>query len=82
MLDVLIPVEKSLQQVIVDSVSFEKILIIICDTAVTGMKSTRDMIATKGRASFMAERSQGYIDAGAKTCQLIICAIVKALEKI
>ena len=82
MLDVLIPVEKALQQAIVDKKSFEEILSILCDTAITGVEATRDMIATKGRASFMAERTQGHIDAGAKTSQLMICAIVKTLEKI
>ena len=33
--------------------------------AQTGCESTRDMIAKKGRARFLAERSQGHIDAGA-----------------
>jgi dihydroxyacetone kinase-like protein len=82
MLDVLIPVEKALQQAVSDSVSYEKILTILGDTAITGVEATRNMIATKGRASFMAERSQGHIDAGAKTSQLMICAIVKILEKV
>jgi len=82
MLDVLIPVEKALQQAIVDKKSFEEMLTILCDTAITGVEATRDMTATKGRAAFMAERTQGHIDAGAKTSQLMICAIVKTLEKI
>jgi dihydroxyacetone kinase-like protein len=82
MLDVLIPVEKALQQAVSDSVSYEKILTILGDMAITGVEATRNMIATKGRASFMAERSQGHIDAGAKTSQLMICAIVKILEKV
>jgi dihydroxyacetone kinase-like protein len=45
------------------------------------MESTRDMVATKGRASFLEERSRGHIDAGAKTGQLMICAIVDVLTK-
>jgi dihydroxyacetone kinase-like protein len=40
------------------------------------MEATRDMIATKGRASFLEQRSIGHIDAGAKTAQLMISAIV------
>lgn len=82
MLDVLIPVEKTFQQAITDKKSFEEILSILSNTAIIGVEATRDMIATKGRASFMAERSQGHIDAGAKTSQLMICAMVKELEKI
>lgn len=49
-------------------------------TAIAGMESTRDMLATKGRASFLEERSRGYIDAGAKTTQLMICAVVDVLR--
>ncbi len=82
MLDVLIPVEKALQQAIIDKKSFEEILTILADTAITGVESTRNMVATKGRASFMGERSQGHIDAGAKTSQLMICAIAKELEQL
>ena len=81
MLDVLIPVEKALQQAIIDEKSFKEILTMLYDTAITGVESTRDMIATKGRASYMAARTQGHIDAGAKTSQLIICTIIKTLEK-
>jgi dihydroxyacetone kinase-like protein len=47
--------------------------------AITGMEATRDMIATKGRASFLEQRSIGHIDAGAKTAQLMISAIVGVL---
>ncbi|NOS88938.1 MAG: DAK2 domain-containing protein, partial [Methylococcaceae bacterium] len=49
--------------------------------AVAGMESTRDMVATKGRASFLEERSLGHIDAGAKTAQLMICAVVAVLSE-
>ena len=40
-----------------------------------------DMLATKGRASFLGERSRGHIDAGAKTMQLMICALVAVLAE-
>jgi len=48
--------------------------------AVTGVEATRDMLATKGRASFLAERSLGHIDAGAKTSQLMITAVIDVLS--
>jgi dihydroxyacetone kinase-like protein len=41
-------------------------------TAQAGMLSTRDMIATKGRAAFLGERAIGHIDPGAKSCQIMI----------
>jgi dihydroxyacetone kinase-like protein len=53
----------------------------IARVAVAGMESTRDMLATKGRASFLQERTLGHIDAGAKTSQLMICAIVGVLAE-
>ncbi|WP_022949994.1 dihydroxyacetone kinase subunit DhaL [Methylohalobius crimeensis] len=47
--------------------------------AVAGMESTRDLLATKGRASYLGERTRGIVDAGARTSQLMICAITDAL---
>lgn len=76
MLDVLIPVAASLRQAATDSVALPEALENIAQTAIAGMESTRDMLATKGRASFLEERSRGHIDAGAKTSQLMICALV------
>ena len=40
-----------------------------------GMLSTRDIMATKGRASFLGERAIGHIDPGARSSQLAISAI-------
>jgi dihydroxyacetone kinase-like protein len=83
LLDVYIPVADYLQAATAKSVALPEILANIPQIAVAGMESTRDMIATKGRASFLQERSRGHIDAGAKTAQLMICAIVDVLaEKI
>ena len=40
-----------------------------------GMLSTKNMVATKGRASFLGERAKGHIDPGARSSQLAIEAI-------
>ena len=79
MLDVLVPVAESLRRTATKSATLSETLAEVVDTAVTGMESTRDMVATKGRASFLGERSKGHIDAGAKTSQLMICALVEVL---
>ena len=79
MLDVLIPVAACLRQDALVGVTRDEVLRNIARVAVTGMESTRDMLATKGRASFLEERSRGHIDAGAKTAQLMICALVEHL---
>jgi len=81
MLDVLIPVADYLRTAAADSVALPEVLENIVHVAVTGMESTRDMLATKGRASFLQERTRGHIDAGAKTSQLMICAIVGVLAE-
>ena len=43
------------------------------------MLSTKDMLATKGRASFLGERAKGHIDPGARSSQLIIDTICKSV---
>jgi dihydroxyacetone kinase-like protein len=79
MLDVLIPVAELLHQKISKQSKMVDLLDQVKQTAVIGAESTRDMVATKGRASFLGERSRGHIDAGAKSSQLMICAIIEVL---
>lgn len=81
MLDVLIPVADNMKQGVEDSIDFSESLENISQTAIEGMESTRDMLATKGRASYLEEKSIGHIDAGAKTSQLMICAIVDVIKE-
>ncbi|PKM34961.1 MAG: dihydroxyacetone kinase subunit L, partial [Gammaproteobacteria bacterium HGW-Gammaproteobacteria-10] len=81
MLDVYIPVADYLKQAEANSTPWPEILEQVCDTANQGMEATRDMVATKGRASFLGERTRGHIDAGAKTAELMICAIASVLAK-
>jgi phosphoenolpyruvate---glycerone phosphotransferase subunit DhaL len=75
MLDVLIPVSETLSQLTADNAPPSNVLEAIKTQAENGMLATRDMIATKGRASFLGERAIGHIDPGARSSQLIITAI-------
>lgn len=79
MLDVLLPVAQQLQQQS-GNMELTALLQQLNDTAIKGMESTKGMLATKGRASYLGERSIGHIDAGAKTSQLMIGAIVDVLQ--
>lgn len=79
MLDVLVPVAVVLHEA-VNTESMTQLSEVINHAAVTGVEATRDMLATKGRASFLAERSLGHIDAGAKTSQLMIAAVLEVLS--
>ena len=78
MLDVLVPVANYLVTH-AGQKTVTELLTELPNVAISGMESTRDMKATKGRASFLEDRTIGHIDAGAKTSQLMICAIVNVL---
>ena len=79
MLDVLIPAAQSLQKSADAATSSQELLADVTHAAETGVEATRNMLATKGRASFLGERSLGHIDAGAKTAQLMIAAIAAVI---
>lgn len=81
MLDTLIPVMQSLQSDTEQNADKTTVLSNIKTAATQGMQSTKDMLATKGRASFLGERARGHIDAGARTSQLILCVIADELSK-
>ena len=78
MLDVLIPVSNELQK-LSDQEDVKRIAEKIKDVAEKGMLSTKNIIATKGRASFLGERSKGHIDPGARSSQLAIEAICNTI---
>ncbi len=79
MLDTLIPVANRLKEDSTNGTDLAQLLTNLSDQAITGMASTRDMVATKGRASFLGDRVIGHIDAGARTSQLMICAMTQVL---
>jgi len=75
MLDVLIPVSQTFTRLADEGYDRGETLQVIKREAEQGMLTTRDMIATKGRAAFLGERAIGHIDPGAKSSQVIICTI-------
>lgn len=80
MLDTLIPAANSLKNSAEQSEALAVVLEEVQAAATSGMQSTKGMIATKGRASFLGEKAIGHIDAGARTTQLIICTIAEQLK--
>ena len=78
MLYVLIPVSKELQK-LKNEKNLKKIAEQIKVIAEKGMLSTKDLIATKGRASFLGERAKGHIDPGARSSQVAIEAIFNTI---
>ena len=43
------------------------------------MLSTKELIATKGRASFLGERAKGHIDPGARSSQIMITTVCESV---
>ena len=80
MLDVLVPVSDTLNEVR-NETNIKEIANKIKIVAEKGMLSTKDLIATKGRASFLGERAKGHIDPGARSSQLVIEAICNQFIK-
>jgi dihydroxyacetone kinase-like protein len=76
MLDVLQPVADALQAGVSNPNGLGDRLKTAADS---GLESTRPMKATKGRASFLGERSMGHLDPGARSSQLLIHAVIGVL---
>ena len=81
MMDVLIPVAERLNELVTRAAVVPLILAELPKEAARGMLATRDMLATKGRASFLGERSLGHIDPGARSSQLMITAVCERIGK-
>ena len=79
MLDVLIPVSRLLIRLVDSELSLADLCAQLKEEASRNMLATRDMIASKGRASFLGERALGHIDPGCKTCEVAIAAVCDSL---
>lgn len=75
MLDVLVPVSQTFTRLTEEGADRAVLLSELKAVAERGMLSTRDMIATKGRAAFLGERAIGHIDPGSKTSQVMIATV-------
>jgi phosphoenolpyruvate---glycerone phosphotransferase subunit DhaL len=81
MMDVLIPVAERWSELVQRASPLPEILNELPKEAARGMLATRDMLATKGRASFLGERSRGHIDPGARSSQIIITAVCEQVGR-
>ncbi|REE19034.1 dihydroxyacetone kinase DhaL subunit [Paraburkholderia sp. BL27I4N3] len=81
MMDVLIPVAKRFEELAAESAAARVVLDTLPQIAEENMLATRDMLATKGRASFLGERSRGHIDPGARSSQIMIASVCARLAR-
>lgn len=80
MLDVLSPAVATLQQAISDGKSALEAMQQTVAAAEQGMKDTIPMLAKKGRASYLGERSIGHQDPGATSAYLLLKSLLAAIQ--
>ncbi len=74
MLDALVPAAEALETALADGASFGEALARAAEAAEDGVKATIPLVARKGRASYLGERSAGHADPGATSSHLLLKA--------
>jgi len=75
MLDALEPAQEAFSSAIQSGKSLLASLDVACEAARGGVEYTKTIIATKGRASYLGERSLGHQDPGATSSTLILTTL-------
>jgi phosphoenolpyruvate---glycerone phosphotransferase subunit DhaL len=78
MIDALIPARDSFRAALADGASFVEALGRSAEAAEEGMRATIPLVARKGRASYLGERSAGHQDPGATSSYLLIKTAAEA----
>jgi phosphoenolpyruvate---glycerone phosphotransferase subunit DhaL len=82
LVDTLAPAVAAYDGALASGACFGEALDRMKDAATEGRDSTRDMIAKKGRASRLGERSRGVLDPGATSCCLILCSMADSIRQL
>ncbi|HEY9575806.1 MAG TPA: dihydroxyacetone kinase subunit DhaL [Lachnospiraceae bacterium] len=80
LLDTVIPVYEFLKESLEKGEDIFSRLKEIQNIAEKGMESTKNIVATKGRASYVGERSLGHIDPGAASSYMMIKVICETIK--
>jgi phosphoenolpyruvate---glycerone phosphotransferase subunit DhaL len=78
MVDALIPARDAFSAAVAEGASFEEALRQSAAAAEEGMLATIPLVAKKGRASYLGERSAGHQDPGATSSQLLVKTAAEA----
>jgi dihydroxyacetone kinase-like protein len=78
MVDALTPAVEALEAAVGDQQPLAAALAAAHDAALAGRDATTPMVARKGRASYLGERSAGHQDPGATTVALLLQAATRA----
>ncbi len=79
MLDALVPATEAFRGAVDGGASLGDALAAAADAARQGMEATIPMLATKGRASYLGERSIGHQDPGATSSHLLLRTLAETL---
>jgi len=80
MIDAIEPASNSIKHGIAQGLEAKEVLKLAKEAAYKGVEHTKEIIARKGRASYLGERSLGHQDAGATSSAIIIETIYEALN--
>ncbi|MBM4464059.1 MAG: dihydroxyacetone kinase subunit L [Chloroflexi bacterium] len=80
MVDALYPALEALKEAVANGKDTVEALHLMTDAAQEGMKATIPMLARKGRASYVGERSIGHQDPGATSSYLILKTLTETIE--
>ena len=80
MVDALTPALNAAKQALNEGATLEQLTSRAAAAAEEGMKATIPMLATKGRASYLGERSIGHQDPGATSSWLILRCLAEVCE--
>jgi dihydroxyacetone kinase-like protein len=81
MLDALVPAVEAAQAALDAGRDESGVLDAARAAAESGAQSTIPMLATKGRASYLGERSMGHQDPGATSAALLVGALADTIER-
>jgi phosphoenolpyruvate---glycerone phosphotransferase subunit DhaL len=79
MVDALTPAVEAAKQALAEGVTLKELALRSSQAAEEGMKATIPLLATKGRASYLGERSIGHQDPGATSSWLILRCLAETV---
>jgi dihydroxyacetone kinase-like protein len=81
MVDALAPAIDTLRAALADGKTLEDALADARTAAEDGMRATVPMVARKGRASYLGDRSVGHQDPGATSAAIVVAALERAVNE-
>lgn len=75
MVDALAPAVEAAQKALENGADIKGVLTAAADAAADGAVATIPLVARKGRASYLGERSAGHLDPGARSTSLLLRAL-------